>query len=321
MINMTVVGLGKMGSSMAAHALKQNIKVFGLTKGPAPVQLVDQGLIDLVNVENLLHQTTSPRIILLYVPAGPAVEEYITIFEKMLTPGDIVIDGGNSYWGDSVRRHERLRKKKIHLLDMGTSGGVWGAMEGACFMVGGEKEVYESVVPLLAKLSASDAYAHVGPSGAGHLVKLIHNGIEFGMLQAIGEGMALLDKFKTKIDLDIDETLKVYQHGSVIRSWLIDLMRQQLAEREGWSKIPSFIEDTGEVNWLISDALHLEVPVPVIAQSIMELFRSRDKSHTDYKSIAMMRHGFGGHPFGERGDLKLERTNSRISEEFILSKQ
>lgn len=320
-MNMVIIGLGKMGSSMALHALKQGVTVSGFTSGKPSKELITQGLVELKNITEIVSNLTSPRIIFLYVPAGPAVEDYITLFKNLLAPGDIVVDGGNSYWGDSIRRASILKEKEIFFLDVGTSGGVSGALEGACFMVGGEKSAYETISPLLEKLSSKESHAYIGPSGSGHLVKLIHNGIEFGMLQAIGEGMALLDKFKDEIDINIDETLKVYQHGSVIRSWLVDLMRSEYHEQEGWSKIPSYIEDTGEVNWLISDALHLEVPVPVITQSIMELFRSRDKNQIDYKSIAMMRHGFGGHPFGEKDELKIERKNSRIDESFILNRQ
>lgn len=203
-------------------------------------------------------------------------------------------------------------------MDVGTSGGVEGARNGACFMVGGDKEAYSMVEPILSKLAAPEACAYVGPSGTGHMVKLIHNGIEFGMLQAIGEGMALLERYRTSLDIDLREVLRVYRHGSVIRSWLIDLISQQYEEQDGFSGIEPYVEDTGEVNWLISDALHLEVPIPVITQSAIELFRSRDRSNIDYRAIAMMRHGFGGHPFGKEESLIKERKSSRVDEKFNL---
>jgi len=251
------------------------------------------------------------------VPAGEAVEEYVNEGLKYLDPGDLLIDGGNSYWGDSVRRGKTLKEKGIYFVDLGTSGGVSGARNGGCFMAGGDPKAYQILEPLLEKIAGENSYAYIGPSGSGHLVKLIHNGIEFGMLQAIGEGMALLEKFKSQMKIDMDATFKVYRHGSVIRSWLIDLMESEYHECGG-IKVPSHIEDTGEVNWLLSDALHMEVPTPVIAQSLMELFRSRDTERIDYKAIAMMRHGFGGHPFGPDDYIRKERSTSRLNESFQI---
>lgn len=315
-MEIAIIGLGKMGGALASQALDKKFKVFGLTKEKAPQKLIAKGLIDAPNLHGLLEKMQSPKIIFLYLPAGPIIEKYIQKLSDILSHGDIVVDGGNSYWGDSVRRSKLLLNQGIHLLDMGTSGGISGAMEGACFMVGGNREAYETIEPFLQKMAMTNAYAYVGPSGSGHLVKLIHNGIEFGMLQAIGEGMALLEKFQEKIPLNLQEVFKVFRNGSVIRSWLIDLMNEQYNEARSFNKIPSYIEDTGEVNWLVSDALHLEVPIPVIGQSVMELFRSRDQQHIDYKSVSMMRHGFGGHPFGEEDMLKKERLEGRIDHTF-----
>lgn len=315
-MEMAIIGLGKMGMGLALRALEQKIRVVGLTRGKSPEHLVTQGLVGVHQLEELIASTSSPRKIFLYIPSGQAVEEYIKQFAQLLSEGDIVIDGGNSYWGDSIRRYQYLASKKIHFLDLGTSGGISGAREGACFMVGGDKAAYEGVAPLLDKLSTSNGHAYIGPAGSGHLVKLIHNGIEFGMLQAIGEGMALLERYKEIIDFDMSEVFKTYRHGSVIRSWLIDLMAQQYKEQSGLKKIPAYIEDTGEVNWLLNDAIHLEVPIPVISQSVMEIFRSRDEVKNDYKSVAMMRHAFGGHPFGPMDELKFERKSSRISPGF-----
>lgn len=315
-MEMAIIGLGKMGMGLAMQALEKKIKVVGLTRSKAPEQLITQGLVEVHQLEELIKKTSSPRKIFLYLPSGTAVEDYVKQFAQLLHEGDIVIDGGNSYWGDSIRRYQYLASKKIHFIDLGTSGGITGAREGACFMAGGDKAAYEMVVPLLDKLSTVNGHAHIGPAGSGHLVKLIHNGIEFGMLQAVGEGMALLERFKEIIDFDMDAVFKTYRHGSVIRSWLMDLMARQYEEQGGPQKIPAYIEDTGEVNWLLSDAIHLEVPIPVITQSVMEIFRSRDEVKNDYKSVAMMRHAFGGHPIGAMNELKLERKSSRIDPEF-----
>ncbi len=316
-MEMVIIGLGKIGSGMALQAMKNGVSVIGLTMGVPPEELLNMGLKVAKNLDEVYSMSKPPRKIILYVPAGSIVDEYIEKFESLLDVGDIVIDGGNSYWGDSFRRHQRLKESNIHFLDVGTSGGISGAREGACFMVGGEKEAFEEVKPLLSLLAAPDAINYVGPAGSGHLIKLIHNGIEFGMLQAIGEGMALLEKYRKNIRLEMDAVFKAYRNGSVIRSWLIDLMAQQYEAQGGVMNVPPFVEDTGEVNWLLSDALRLEVPIPVIAQSLMELFRSRDEKRVDYRSIAMMRHGFGGHPFGAMEELRFERANGRISQEFV----
>lgn len=306
-----------MGTGLALQAMENGVDIIGLTLGDPPPELVDKGLKIAKNLDELYSMSATPRKILLYVPAGPVIEEYVEKFTELLDEGDIVMDGGNSYWGDSIRRFHKLKKSGVHFLDVGSSGGISGAREGACFMVGGDNKVFEEVRPLLARMAAADAVSYVGPAGCGHLVKLIHNGIEFGMLQAIGEGMALLEKFKEQLPIDMKEVFNVYRNGSVIRSWLVDLMAQQYEEQAGVKNIPAFVEDTGEVNWLVNDALRLEVPIPVIAQSVMELFRSRDESRVDYRSVAMMRHGFGGHPFGPKEELRFERANSRISHDFV----
>lgn len=314
-MEMAIIGLGKMGKGVALKAREGNVSVIGLTQGEFPKELREGGVEEASSLDDLIAKTKSPRVFFLYVPAGPAVESYVKEFHAKLSSGDVVVDAGNSYWGDSVRRHAYLKEKGIHLIDLGTSGGISGAREGACFMAGGDREAYEKIEPILKTLAGTEAYAYIGPSGSGHLVKLIHNGIEFGMLQAIGEGMALLEKFRESLPFDMGSVFKVYRHGSVIRSWLIDLMSEQYENKKGL-RVPDYVEDTGEVNWLIEDALHLEVPVPVIGQSIMELFRSRDKERNDYRAIAMMRHGFGGHPFGEKDELKIERKTSRIDPSF-----
>jgi 6-phosphogluconate dehydrogenase len=183
----------------------------------------------------------------------------------------------------------------IHLLDLGTSGGVSGARHGACFMMGGDRQPVARIEPMLIELATKDGYVHAGPPGSGHFTKLVHNGIEFGMLQAIGEGVDLLENYKDS--LNIADVLKCWRHGSVIRSWLIDLMESAYRDND-IKKIPSYVDDTGEVNWLINDALHMELPIPVISMAVMQLFASRDSKKYWASAIAMMRHGFGGHPYG-----------------------
>ena len=205
---------------------------------------------------------------------------------KALEPGDVIADGGNSYWGDSMRRHARLRELGIQFVDVGTSGGLAGARHGACFMTGGDRPAVALLEPILRKLAVEGGYVHAGPPGSGHFVKLVHNGIEFGMLQAIGEGIDLLEKHNA--DLPIGKIVGCWRNGSVIRSWLVDLMHEALQSKPEMKDIEGYVEDTGEVNWLVADALEMEVPIPVISASVMQLFASRDDEKTWARAVAMI---------------------------------
>ena len=305
-----LVGLGRMGGNLALQALEKGMNVVGYDLKTAPEELLKAGFIQVKNIEDFKKKLSRPRAIFIYIPAGPAVDGLIDNLASKLEGGDIIADGGNSYWGDSIRRHRRLKAKGIHWVDLGTSGGVEGARRGACFMAGGEKEAISRIEPILKDLAVKDGYVHAGPPGAGHFTKLVHNGIEFGMLQAIGEGIDLLEHYHDK--LDVAEVLRCWRHGSVIRSWLIDLMESAYRSELGLEKIPPYVEDTGEVNWLVDDAIHMEVPVPVIAQSVMQLFSSRDETKKWARAIAMMRHGFGGHPYGKDERIVRERKEGRI---------
>jgi len=305
-----VVGLGRMGGGLGWQALGKGYKVVGIDLHEPTPDLVERGIIFSQDL-SALKQLAGPRVIFLYIHAGPALDDMIERLLPILDAGDIIVDGGNSYWGDSIRRAEKLKDSGIHLVDLGTSGGVEGARNGACFMVGGHDDALNRLEPILLDLATPGGYARCGGPGSGHFVKLVHNGIEFGMLQAIGEGLDLLEKFDQK--LPVENILSCWQNGSVIRSWLIDLMKEQFAEQGGLS-VPGYIEDTGEVNWLVSDAMRMEVPIPVIAQSVMQLFTSRDDKREWAKAIAMMRHGFGGHPFGPKAELQEERQISRVGD-------
>ena len=253
-------------------------------------------------------------MVFIYIHAGPPIDAMIDQLVEVLSPGDIIVDGGNSYWGDSIRRSQRLIESGIHFVDLGTSGGVEGARNGACFMVGGHEEALNILEPILLDLATPGGYVRCGGPGSGHYVKLVHNGIEFGMLQAIGEGMDLLAKYDESLPLT--DILSCWRNGSVVRSWLIDLMHAQMTLQGGMDDIPGYIEDTGEVNWLVADAMRMEVPIPVISQSVMQLFASRDSTKEWAKAVAMMRHGFGGHPFGPKAELQEERQTSRVGDIF-----
>lgn len=305
-----IIGLGKMGAGLAHNAMVRGLTVAGLDRQGVPAALQRDGLKAAADVKALVALLPQPRFIMLYVPAGPPVDAVLGELEASLSPGDIVADGGNSYWGDSIRRHARLKQKGIHFIDAGTSGGPGGAHDGACFMVGGDRAAVAAVEPLLRRLAVDGGYVHVGGSGSGHFVKLVHNGIEFAMLEAIGEGMDLLAHYQEP--LPIADILRNWRHGSVIRSWLVELMEKSYRQQGGMEKVPAYVEDTGEVNWLVDDALHMEVPIPVITQSVVQLLASRDQRHDAARAIAMMRHGFGSHPFGADAGIAHERHAGRV---------
>jgi 6-phosphogluconate dehydrogenase len=307
-----VIGLGRIGGGLAHQALEKGLRVVGASRSGAPKDLVQAGLEEIRDFAAFRERLARPRVVFLYVPAGPAVDKILDQLGKSLEAGDVVVDGGNSYWGDSIRRQRRLSELGLRFVDVGTSGGLEGARRGACFMAGGEREAVAIVEPILKALAVEGGYVHAGPPGAGHFVKLVHNGIEFGMLQALGEGFELLARYPER--LDIGGTLECWRHGSVIRGWLVDLLAQHYKADPQMKKPGTHIEDTGEVNWLVADALRLEVPVPVIAQAVMQLFASRDGKKEWAKAIVAMRHGFGGHPFGREEETAKERKEGRVGE-------
>lgn len=305
-----IVGLGKMGANLALQALEKGIAVAGSDRVAPSAELTGAGLVAVDDLDGFREALAPPRAVFLYIPAGPAVDELIESLADALEPGDLIVDAGNSYWGDSIRRHRRLADRGLRFCDLGTSGGVSGARRGACFMVGGERDAVERIEPMLVELAVADGYVHAGPPGAGHFTKLVHNGIEFGMLQAIGEGVDLLEHYRD--ELPVADVLRCWRHGSVVRSWLVDLMEAQYRERGGLADTPSYVEDTGEVDWLVDDAMHMEVSTPVIALAVMQLIASRDDEHLAPRAIAQMRHGFGGHPFGPDDGIRRERRHGRV---------
>jgi 6-phosphogluconate dehydrogenase len=305
-----IIGLGKMGGNLALQAAEKNIGVIGKAQSKKP-ELEEQGVKVVSDYKDFIAYLEHPRVIYLSLPAGPTVDSVVSELLPYLEKGDVVMDGGNSFYLDSIRREKEIFAKGIYFLDCGTSGGLEAARHGACFMVGGRDEGIKIAEPILESLAVKDGYVHTGHPGTGHFVKLVHNGIEFGMLQAIGEGVSLLHKAGNGFNLDFAAIFKNWSNGSVIRGWLVELMEKGLRE-QNFDKIESYIEDTGEVNWLVQDAINKEIPIPVISQSIMELFKSRIKDSDAYKAIALMRHGFGGHPFGKDEYIAKERKTSRI---------
>lgn len=304
-----VIGLGRIGGGLALQAMEKGYQVAGLDLSPPGDELRDAGLRACDDRAMLVATLKSPRVIFIYIHAGAAIDAELDSLLPLLSPGDIVVDGGNSYWGEARRRADRAKEAGVHFVDLGTSGGVSGARTGACFMAGGDPSAVAQIEPLLVELAVPGGFVYAGASGAGHFVKLVHNGVEFGMMQAIGEGVDLMERFNG--DLDIAAVLECWRHGSIVRSYLVDLMAEAYAHRAGIEGVPTHVEDTGEVNWLVADALRMEVPIPVITQSVIQLFASRDDRLNWARAVALMRLGFGGHALGPVPSIAEERKTSR----------
>lgn len=303
-----IIGLGKIGGNLILQAVEKNVDAIGKTRHKKP-HLEKEGIRIVYNYHDFVFYLDRPRVVYLSLPAGETVDTVLDELSGYLDEGDVVMDGGNSFYVDSIRREKKMQDRGIYFLDCGTSGGIEGARNGACFMVGGREDGIKIAEPVLRKLSVDGGYIHTGEPGSGHFTKLVHNGIEFGMMQAIGEGFDLL--MKSGFELNYADIFRNWSNGSVIRGWLVELMEKSLRENEP-EEVESYIEDTGEVNWLVQDAINKEIPIPIISQSIMELFRSREESNSIYRAIALMRHQFGGHPFGKDEHIQRERKVSRV---------
>lgn len=304
-----IIGLGKMGGNLALQCVEKGIRVVGKARRPKP-ELEEKGVKVVPEYDEFVGSLKTPRVIFLSLPAGPTIDKVLKELVPHLNRRDVVMDGGNSYYKDSIRREAELSKLGIYFVDCGTSGGVEGARYGACFMVGGKPGAIEFCEPVLKALAVDRGYLHTGGPGSGHFVKLVHNGIEFGMLQAIGEGFELLRR--SEFNLNLQDIFRNWSHGSVIRGWLVELMEKGLGEIGDIKEVPDYVEDTGEVNWLVQEAVAKEIPIPVITHSVIELFRSREKETNAGRAIAIMRHGFGGHPYGKDDYIAKERKTSRI---------
>jgi 6-phosphogluconate dehydrogenase len=302
-----IVGLGRMGTNLARLAMDKGHEVVGYNKDPqATKQLVGEGIVPADSLEQLVSELDGPRVVLIYVPHGEPTEEVCGDLRELLEQDDIVIDGGNSHWGDSQRRSSLFAETGVRFLDVGTSGGIEGARHGACFMVGGARDAYELIAPLLRSLAADDeAVFFAGGPGAGHFVKLVHNAIEFGMVQAISEGVELLDGWEEK--LDMPGLFENWMHGSVIRSWLVELMGKALGEQTDLAELSTYVEDTGEVKWVLDWALERDIPVPVTSASQTALMQYRDLDSPQAKAHALLRNQYGGHPVHRVDDKKARR--------------
>ena len=292
-MRIAMIGLGRMGGNMAERLLKGGHEVVVYDVAEAAIAGMEaMGAKGVRGLQDLRSALARPRHVWVMVPAGDVTEQTVQSLAEALESGDTVIDGGNSNYKDSMRRAALLRDRGLHYVDCGTSGGIWGLREGYCLMVGGEKAVVERMRPVFETLapSPSEGWAHVGPSGAGHFVKMVHNGIEYGLMQAYGEGFDIL-KAKQELGLDLAQVAEVWRHGSVVRSWLLDLTASALAEDQELSAIRPWVADSGEGRWTVNEAIDLDVPAPVITLSLMMRFVSRQEDSYAARLLAEMGRG------------------------------
>ncbi|MDH4027812.1 MAG: decarboxylating 6-phosphogluconate dehydrogenase [Nitrospirota bacterium] len=296
------VGLGKMGMNMVLRLMNGGHQVVAYARTAESVKMAEEkGAAGAHSLKEMVDKLERPRVIWVMVPAGKATEDTLNSLSDMLEEGDILIDGGNSLYKDSQRRAGELGRKKISFLDAGTSGGIWGLKNGYCMMIGGEREVFSTVEPVFKTLAPENGYALVGPSGAGHFVKMIHNGIEYAMLQSYAEGFEIMNA-KKEFSLDLQKISGLWNNGSVIRSWLLELAGSAFKKDPGLGSVRGYVEDSGEGRWTIAEAVEQGVPAPVITLSLLQRFRSRQDESFSAKVIAALRNEFGGHQVRRTGD-------------------
>jgi len=297
-MRIAMFGLGKMGGNMTRRLRRSGIEVVGYNRSQGIVDTLaeEEGMIPARSVSEAVQKLESPRIIWLMLPSGEPTEQMIEQLIPLLEAGDIVVDGGNSYYRDSLRRGERLAEHDIGFADAGTSGGVWGLAEGYCMMVGGSDDTLAAITPALKVLAPSPehGWAHVGPMGAGHFTKMVHNGIEYGMMQAYAEGFALM-RAKEEFNVDLAQVAEVWRYGSVVRSWLLDLTADALAKDQKLEGIEPYVADSGEGRWTATEGIDQGVPLPVLTLALQMRFSSQDAEGYPAKLLAMMRNAFGGH--------------------------
>ena len=292
-----MVGLGRMGGNMAHRLVNAGHRVLAYDRDAAAVAASQEtGASGMASLEELAEKLSAPRAVWVMVPAGQPTEDTIQSLASILQSGDVALDGGNSYYKDSIRRGEMLASHGIEFLDVGSSGGIWGLVHGYALMVGGKTEVVERLEPIFRSLAPSEdsGYAHVGPTGAGHFVKMVHNGIEYGLMQAYAEGFELMAA-KEEFDLDLAKIAESWREGSVVRSWLLELTAAALKEEPGLESLRAYVDDSGEGRWTVQESVELGVPAPVITLSLQQRFRSRQEEPFGAKLLAAMRNQFGGH--------------------------
>jgi 6-phosphogluconate dehydrogenase len=318
-MEMGIIGLGRMGFNMSARLVQDGHRVVAFNRTKAKLEEAAKLGIDPANsVQEMVQSLKTPRVVWIMVPAGQPTDDMLEAAAEHMSPGDILIDGGNSNFKDSQRRAAHYQSKNLHFMDAGTSGGIWGLKVGYCLMVGGPEEAFKTAEPLFKSLAPPNGYKHVGAAGAGHFVKMVHNGIEYGMLQSYAEGFEIMRAAKD-YDLDLTGIAKLWNQGSVVRSWLLELAESALKEDNDLSSIQGYVEDSGEGRWTVITAIEEDVPAPVITLSLQMRFRSRQADSYAGKVIAAIRKEFGGHAVkaapAEEGETALASATAPGSKE------
>jgi len=295
-MRLAMTGLGRMGMNMAKRLLVGGHQVVAYNRSPEKTdQLVKDGAVGAYSISDVVALLSPPRIVWIMLPAGHVVDEHLEQFREILSPGDIVVDGGNTYYKDDLRRSQFLAEKNIQFVDAGVSGGVWGLKNGYCLMLGGDAEICRFLDPVFRSLAPPNGYLHCGNTGSGHFVKMVHNGIEYGMMQAYGEGFDILNASPYADSLNFEGIAHLWNQGSVVRSWLLELLESAFAKDPHLSDIKGVVADSGEGRWTLQQAIESGVSAPVIALSLMARFRSRTKDGFSDKVLAALRREFGGH--------------------------
>jgi 6-phosphogluconate dehydrogenase len=300
-----MIGLGRMGMNMARRLLKGRHKIVAYNRTPDRVrEIVKEGADGAYSLEELVEKLKPPRLTWLMLPAGRPVDDHIQELKDLLSQGDILVEGGNSYYREDIRHERELMPFGIHYMDVGVSGGIWGLKIGYCLMVGGDQKICRHLEPIFKTLAPKDGYLYCGKTGSGHFVKMIHNGIEYGMMAAYGEGFEILKASPYGKDLDFAQVAHLWNQGSVVRSWLLELAEAAFIKDRNLSSISGYVEDSGEGRWTVQQAIDTAVPAPVIASSLFQRFRSRKTDAFSDKVLAALRQEFGGHAVLKAGQKK-----------------
>jgi 6-phosphogluconate dehydrogenase len=294
-MQLAMIGLGRMGGNMTERLMRDGHGVVVFDRSAEAIQkYVAMGSVGAASTADVISKLDAPRVVWIMVPAGNPVDETIAALIPGMSEGDVIIDGGNSNFHDSMRRAVELKEKRVHFVDSGTSGGIWGLENGYCLMIGAAPEAFALCEPIFRSLAPKDGYAHVGPPGSGHYVKMIHNGVEYGMLQAYAEGYEILHASRN-FQLDLHKIAAVWNHGSVVRSWINELAEIAFERDANLDALKGYVEDSGEGRWTVQEAIDLDVPAPVITLSLLARLRSRQTDSFAGKVIAALRNEFGGH--------------------------
>lgn len=299
-MQLAMIGLGKMGGNMTERLMRGGHSLVAYDRdADAVARYQGLGASAAKDLADIVSQLAAPRVVWIMVPAGKPTDDTIDALAALMSPDDVIIDGGNSNFRDSIARAERLKAKGMHLIDSGTSGGIWGLANGYCLMVGGDDAAVKRCEPIFLSLAQEGGYAHVGPSGSGHYVKMVHNGIEYALMQSYGEGYEILESSRLFPDLDLQKIAELWQHGSVVRSWLNELAVDAFKKDPKLEKLKGYVSDSGEGRWTVQEAIDIDVPAPVITLSLLMRLRSRQEDSFGAKVLAALRNEFGGHAVKE----------------------